>query len=202
VYSAAPFQEQDRERLAAVVRRYAFATLVSGGAEPCVSHVPLQLAGGGCTLVGHVARANPHWKAFDGRTRAVAAFVGPHAYVSPRWYAEAPAVPTWNYLAVQVRGTPRVLEDPDQALAVLRDLTDAFERDTEGAWRLDDQPAGFVERMRRGIVAFEMPIDAIDGAFKLSQNKSEASRRGVVRGLREGGASDAAALAALMVMEE
>ena len=101
-----------RERtLASFIERYGFATLISGSAgELVASHIPIMLLRSGerLSLIGHVARANAQWKQFDGGADALAIFHGPHSYVSPTWYATSPAVPTWNYAAVQrVRGKPR-----------------------------------------------------------------------------------------------
>src|SRR5688572_2480299 len=115
MYVPKHFSESDPETLTGIVAAYGFATLVTDvDGAPSATHVPLLLEGNcapGGRLVGHVARANPHWRSFDGRT-ALAIFHGPHGYVSPRWYATSPAVPTWNYAAVHAYGAPRVIDDP------------------------------------------------------------------------------------------
>jgi len=128
-----------------------------------------------------VARPNPQWQTFDGSRQALAVFSGPHAYVSPTWFA-APAVPTWNYAAVHAYGCPRVLE----GAAATRDTVERLVREHDTAWRLDAQPAEFVAGMLRGIVAFEMPIERLEGKLKLSQNRPASDRPGVVRALRAG----------------
>ena len=118
MYIPKSFQVTDPEVLAAFIRAHSFATLVSAvDGTPFATHLPLLLDQG--TLLGHVARANPHWQAFDGQREALAIFHGPHAYISPTWYATGPAVPTWNYAAVHVYGAPRLIEG--EALAALVD---------------------------------------------------------------------------------
>jgi transcriptional regulator len=174
--------------------RHAFALLVTAREGACeATHLPLWLErerGPLGTLFGHVARANPHWRSFDGRTPALAVFSGPHAYVSPRWYAE-PGVPTWDYVAVHAEGVPRVVDDPEAVRALLVRLTDAY----EGPGGHAALPEALVARLVKGIVAFELPIERLVGKRKLSQNKSAADRAGVVAGLRASGEPGAVALA-------
>jgi transcriptional regulator len=179
------------------LERHAFALLVTareGGFE--ATHLPLWLEperGPHGTLFGHVARANPHWRSFDGRARALAVFAGPHAYVSPRWY-QKPGVPTWNYLAVHAEGVPRIVDDPEAVRALLVRLTETY----DGPGGYEALPEELVMRLSRGIVAFELPIDRLVGKRKLSQNKSAADRAGVVAGLFASGEPDAVAIAELI----
>ena len=194
MYVPEAFAESELSVLHGWMRRHAFALLVTareGAFE--ATHVPLWLEpgrGAQGTLWGHVARANPHWRSFDGATRALAVFSGPHAYVSPRWYTK-PGVPTWNYLAVHAEGVPRVVTDPEAVRALLERLTEAH----DGPGGYDAIPADLVARLQRGIVAFELPIERLVGKQKLSQNKSAEDRAGVVAGLRAAGGADALAIA-------
>ena len=119
----------------------------------------LRRSAGKAVLVGHVARANSHWRQFDGGAEILAIFHGPHAYVSPSWYATSPAVPTWNYSAVHVYGKPLAREDVDFAASVLRDLVARYEGTRAKPWRMEDLAADFYEKLAGAIVAFEMPID-------------------------------------------
>jgi len=123
MYLPKPFREDDPARLHALIRAHGFATLISErDGEPFASHLPLLLdaeRGPRGTLLGHMARANPQWRSFDQGRAALAIFHGPHCYVSPSWYANAPAVPTWNYAAVHAYGRPRVLEDGGEVRALL-----------------------------------------------------------------------------------
>jgi len=202
VYVPNHFAETDVAKLHALVREHSFATLVSWlDGAPFATHVPLLLdaeRGAFGTLIGHVARANPHARAFDGATPALAIFRGPHAYVSPRWYASEPNVPTWNYVAVHVSGRPRVVDDAAQVRRVLSRTAAIYEAGADEPWT-PEGVASYVEKLQRGIVAFEMPIETLHGKRKLSQNKPAADRAGVVAGLRASG--DAESLAVAREME-
>ncbi len=177
--------------------RFALLVSVRDGA-PFATHIPFLLdrsRGAHGTLLGHVARANPHWQAFaDGPAMAV--FQGPHAYVSPRWYAAVEkVVPTWNYAAVHAYGAPRLIEDPAAVRAYLDRLVASEE---DGAWTLDGQPAPFVDAMLRALVAFELPIDRLEAKFKLSQNRPAEDHGRVVAALEDAGDEASLALARLM----
>jgi transcriptional regulator len=194
MYVPGDFAVEDRAALARVIRENPFGLLagVLDGA-PLASHLPFLYDGD--RLLSHMARANPQWRAIDGKAEMLAVFSGPHAYVSPRWYQSAPAVPTWNYVAVHVCGVPRVIDDAGEVRALLDRLVSEYEGD---AWTLGSQGEDFAGRMMRGIVAFELPVARIEGKFKLSQNRPAADRRGVIAGLRETGDPADAALAELM----
>ena len=184
MYVPKHFAEDDPARLAALIDAHEFATLFTAGdGGPFATHLPLLFEpsrGPRGTLIGHVARANPHWRRFDGRP-ALAVFAGPHAYVSPRWYKAAPAVPTWNYVAVHAAGTVRAVEDPAALRAILDRLAARHEGD--GPWRIADQPENFTAGMMRAIVGLELAIETLEGKAKLSQNRSAADRAGVIEAL-------------------
>jgi transcriptional regulator len=203
VYVPGYFAESDRARLHELVRAHPFATLVSlAEGEPFATHVPLLLdpdRGANGTLLGHVARGNPHWRLFDGGSPALAIFHGPHAYVSPRWYAGGLNVPTWNYVAVHASGRPRLIEDAAAVRALLERTAALFESGAREPWSPAALPAAYVEGLQRGIVGFELPIEKLEGKRKLSQNKGAADRAGVVAALRALG--DPAGLAVAAEME-
>lgn len=203
MYMPRHFAEDDRATLHRLIRDYGFGLLITAiDGVPFASHLPLLLdaeRGEHGTILGHVAKPNPQWRGFDGATQALAVFQGPHAYVSPSWYATQPAVPTWNYAVVHAYGRPRVLDD---ALATVRRLADSHEAGLPEPWSVDRLPADYRDTQLKGIVAFEMPIDRLEGKFKLNQNKSAADRAGVVAGLRARGDPDSEAVAALMERRE
>ncbi len=194
------FAENDPALLHGLMDAHPFATLVSVvEGLPFATHLPLLLdpaASPRGTLSGHVARANPHWRTFDGAAPALAIFHGPHAYVSPSWYVTFPAVPTWNYAVVHAIGRPRLVEDPAALSALVDRTVETFERAREDRWR-PALPEGYREKMLKGIVGFTLEIERIEGKLKLSQNKPQADREGVIRALESSGHPDAAALAAL-----
>lgn len=201
MYIPAPFAETRVDVLHGFVRAHPFATMVTTGDDglPFATHLPLLLdAGRGPhgTLCGHVARPNPQAADLAAAREVLAVFHGPHAYVSPTWYATAPSVPTWNYAVVHAYGVPRVVDDP----AAVRDLLEAAVRAFEAPgspWTTSDLPARYLESMTAGVVAFELPIQRLEGKFKLSQNRPQADRDGVIAAL---GSRDAEARAVAGMM--
>ena len=195
------FRVSDEQTLQEFMRTYDFATIVSTSADGLVtSHVPVLVRPSGATLVivGHLARANHHWKLMVGATRAVAIFHGPHGYVSPTWYATAPAVPTWNYGVVHAHGFPTANEDTAFVQGVVEELVRRYEGNLPNGWRPESLPGDFYDRMLRAIVAFEMPVTSVDGKFKLGQNRSVEDRRRTIAALENEGSREAAWLAEFM----
>jgi transcriptional regulator len=200
MYVPASFAVSDDKTLESFIERYDFATLITPSATGLVaSHIPIMLrrSAGKGVLIGHVARTNSQWQHFDGNADALAIFHGPHAYVSPTWYATSPAVPTWNYAVVHVYGKPRARGEGDFTAAALRDLVARHEGSRATPWRTEDL-GDVYEKLAKGIVAFEMPIDRIEGKFKLGQNRSQDDRLGMLEGLDAEKSLDADALAAFI----
>jgi transcriptional regulator len=201
VYLPRWFEGHDRDAIARLIRDYPFATLVTPtGAEPQISHLPLLYHADHAphgALIGHVARANPHWKLLTAQP-STAVFHGPHAYVSPSWYTEpATMVPTWNYAVVHVHGTVEILEDRDATLATVTELTGHFEAGRPSPWHLQLEGAR-LDAMLGAIVAFRMTITRVDAKFKLSQNRAAADRDRVIAGLQDDGHPEAEATAEWM----
>lgn len=201
VYVPAHFAADDRAVIARLVHDHPFATLVTPASpEPLVTHLPL-LRVADCephgTLLGHFARANPH-VAGAGGAESIAIFHGPHAYVSPSWYAEpAAAVPTWNYAVVHAHGTLELAREPGETRAILDALIQRFESGRAKPWQPGLERARF-DAMVAAIVGFRMKIRRLDAKFKLSQNRSDEDRRRVARALATEGYADADATAAWM----
>lgn len=203
MYVPKHFEVRDPAWCHALMRAESFATLVTVGDDgaPFATHIPFLLdadRGPLGTLLGHVARANPQWRGFASGRSALAAFQGPHAYVSPSWYEVHPAVPTWNYVAVHVYGVPVVIEDEVRVRALLGRLVRAHEDSRPRPWRFESLGDEYVSGMVRGIVAFEIPIDRLEGKAKLSQNRSAADRDHVREELKASGDPLAVALAERM----
>lgn len=202
MYVPASFAEHDREKLHEFIQRHSFATLVTSGQdEPFATHLPLLLdvAGGDRDgrLVGHFARANPHWKvAADSRVLAV--FHGPHAYISPGWIDVRNVVPTWNYIAVHAYGVLRVTEDRAKLREIVERTVIAYESKRENPWSLDRPDDDYVEQLLGGIVGFEIVIDRLEGKWKLSQNHVVERRRQIVEGLQATQGHDENAIAEVM----
>jgi transcriptional regulator len=202
MYIPASFKVTDQAVILSFVERFDFATLLTplSSGDIHVTHLPLLLERGenGVILRGHVARANEHWRDFDGAIRSLAIFQGPHGYVSPSWYKTQPAVPTWNYATVHAHGSPRIIQSVDSTTSILRDLVRNHEGDRPNPWRMEELPEDFYRHMVSSIVAFEMPIDKLEAKFKLGQNRSSEDRQGVVNALSEEVSPDAKTLAEFM----
>ena len=187
------FQDQDRSRALDFVAAHPFACIsVNGETGPVVALVPLVLNAERTKLFGHIARNNAFWPAAQASERqAVAVFQGGDGYVSPSFYpskAQNPkTVPTWNYMAVEVRGAITVEARADAMRPYIEILTDAMESQRSTPWQLSDAPADYIENLSRGIVGFEIAVEDLTYVRKLSQNKSAADRDGVREAFADAG---------------
>jgi transcriptional regulator len=168
MYTPAHFEVVDRQEIVAFMRQYNFAAVVSvHDGKTTATHVPLVVHedGGRLSLIGHVAKANNHWKSLAGGGEVLVIFMGPHGYVSPSLYESKLAVPTWNYTAVHVNGTATIV-DAEPALRALMEIA-------EPAYRIqfDELASDFRAKMIAGVAAFEIRVDRLEGKFKLSQNR-------------------------------
>jgi transcriptional regulator len=191
----------DEAAVRAMVASVGTAELISVGADGYPLATLLPVLWRGDTVVAHLARANPHWVELDD-VPVLLVCTGTQAYVSPSWYAakaeHGRVVPTWNYTSVHLRGRARVHEDPEWLRTAVTDLTERHESPRTEPWAVTDAPASYVEGQLRGIVGVEIAVERIEGKAKLSQNRSEADREGVVAGLRGTGGAEDAAIADLM----
>ena len=188
MYRPQSFRVSDPTVLFAFMEQYSFATLVSTiEGAPFATHLPLIVdrdhAPQGAIL-GHMARANPHWQAFDGPQEVLTIFHGPHAYISPTWYVTEPAVPTWNYAAVHVYGIPRIIEDQAWLSSLVDRLSAIYEAGKPQPWT-GDVPADFKAKLLRAIVGFEIAITRIEGKFKFGQNRPHEDQLQVVQRLEQ-----------------
>ena len=178
------------EETAAALDQAGFANLVTHDASGFIV-TPLPLIYDGHSLIGHVSRANPHWHADGGES--VAIFSGPHAYISPSFYATktetGKVVPTWNYELLNVYGRLVAHDDADWVLNLVTMLTNRHEQGRAQPWQVTDAPEGYTRAQLRAIVGVELVISKVEGKAKMSQNQPERNRAGVVAGLKE---SDAA----------
>ena len=170
------------------------AQLITTAADgyPLASLLPVIWEPDGNRLVMHMAKANQHWKAIEPSSPCLAVVTGPEAYVSPAWYAtkaeHGKVVPTWNYSAVHFTGRVRVVQDAEWLLEAVSWLTGLHEARREAAghegWGVDDAPEKYVEGQLRAIVGIQVEIEKVEAKSKLSQNRSDADREGVIAGLR------------------
>jgi transcriptional regulator len=186
-------QITDRATILEAMRAYPFAVLF--GAENA-THLPLLVHDEGehGILEGHFARANPHWQALANRETLVV-FPGPHSFVSPSLYTEELSVPTWNYIAVHACGKLDLVEDDAGKHRILEELIKANEPAYLDRWHAFTD--GYKRTMLAGIMGFRIPIDRIEGKFKLSQNRAEPERNNV-RNAQAAGSDDERELARWM----
>jgi len=190
LYQPPHFAVGQRDLALELMRRHPLATVVSAadGGEPMVSHAPLVATVDGADLLlhGHLAKPNPQWKAWRDGDRVLAIFHGGDAYVSPACYEVAQAVPTWNYAVVHAACVVTLRHEAEAKERVLKALIDAHDVPYRARW--DELDVEWRERMKGGIVAFDLAVDRLDVKFKVSQNRSPADRAGVLQSMEQGGA--------------
>lgn len=194
MYRPRQFRMDDPALLRCVIEAHPFATLITqaGNGELTADHLPLLLAPDGtrtdAVLRGHIARANPLSSATV-EQQALAIFHGPQAYITPSWYPakreHGKVVPTWNYQVVHAHCQLRLVDDPAWLKMLVTDLTMRFERDRETPWKVDDAPAGFIDKMCRAIVGIELTIERLEGKHKASQHKPLEERTAIFKGLQK-----------------
>lgn len=200
MYIPSHFNEDHTETLHDLIRQGGLATLVSMTADGLfASHAPLMLDPNPApygTLIGHLAKANPHARAADSAIQTLVIFHGPDGYITPSYYAakkeHGKVVPTWNYAAVHAYGTLEVFDDPTQLLQVVTRLTSQYETPRAQPWAVNDAPADFVQAHLRGIVGIALTITRLEGKVKMSQNRRAADISGVIDGLRQDDQSELA----------
>ncbi|CAA2106474.1 FMN-binding negative transcriptional regulator [Variovorax paradoxus] len=206
MYTPTPYVEADLATLHAGMRAWSFATLVTVG--PCgvnATHLPFLLdaqddsAG---LLTTHLSKKNPQLDDLRAGGDALVVFQGPHAFVTPSWYAKQSTFPTWNYTAIHARGTPRVVEERMAVHAVLRRTVAQYDTPLReacgGSWDFDAMPFDFVAPRLDMIAAVEIPVRALEGKFKLNQDRSEEDRLGVIAALERLGDPQGVAVASMM----
>lgn len=196
------YRQATRDANLAFARERGFGLLtVNGDNGPYAAHVPFVLSPEGGSLDIHLVRSNPVARALATPMPALLAVTGADGYVSPDWYGMEDQVPTWNYVAVHLRGRLELL--PAEALRSQIDrLSEVFETrlaPKKKPWRTAKMTEEVLARMMRAIVPLRLTIDSVDGTWKLSQNKPEPARLGAAEGVDAGTpGQDTAALAALM----
>jgi len=201
VYIPTPFLVEDRKVIVAFMQQFDFAAVVSHSDTGFVaSHVPVLIreVGSELHIVGHVARGNSHWRLMESQAESMVIFQGPHAYVSPTWYAVSPAVPTWNYAVVHAYGAARVREDATFIAGVVEDLTRRYEDQREHPWSTQAVPGESYEKLLNAIVGFEISVSRCEAKFKLGQNRSVEDRAGTIAGLERESSPKALELAHFM----
>jgi transcriptional regulator len=199
-------EEKRLSVMRALMVAHPFATLVTLGASGLfASHIPMFLVDDGSefgVLQGHLARANGQWRDFVPSVDALAIFAGHQHYITPNWYPgtyeHGKEVPTWNYAVVHAYGPLKVIEDEHWLLTFLNRLTDIHEAASPVPWKVSDAPEDFIRRQMHGIVGLEMPVQRLEGKWKVSQNRTESEQKGVIAGLEKLNTPESLAMKALV----
>lgn len=190
MYIRQDHRQDDRDAIFSLIEEHALGTRVVAGKDALVAnHVPFLLdrsRGPHGTLVGHLARANPAWRALDPDRASLVMFQGPRSYVTPNWYPgkaeHGKVVPTRDDAVVHVHGVARAVEDPAWLMDMLARLTAAHEAAQPAPWKVSDAPAGYIGKLLRAIVGIGIRIDRLEGKLKASQDKTVRDRLGTVQG--------------------
>jgi len=190
MYQPAHHREDRLEVQHDLIESHPFGLLISSGSKGLLANaIPFllqRMSGPRGTLQAHMARGNGQWHDLDGQ-KVLTVFQGPQTYVSPSFYATkhetGKVVPTWNYAMVQARGVARLRTDLAWLETQIKALTLRHEGNRTPSWAVSDAPPTYIESQLRGIVGIEIEIEAIEGKWKVSQNRPEADRLGVAEGL-------------------
>lgn len=197
------FTNSDKGQALAFAADFPFAMLAVNGEEgPVTALVPLVYDAAREQFLGHVAKANPFWEAAQTAEKSVAIFHGPDAYISPSSYPSKAehhkAVPTWNYMALEIRGDISVQTQAENMREYLEPLTDKMESHRDLPWKISDAPADYIAKLSNAIVGFSLSIANITFVEKLSQNKSEQDREGVIQALKNSDSPTDLTIASMM----
>ena len=169
------------------------------------SHIPMILEDEGSqfgVLKGHISRANTQWQDFVPTVDALAIFAGHQHYITPNWYPgtreHGKEVPTWNYVVVHAYGPLKIIQDDHWLLTNVEKLTNIHEAASPNPWKVSDAPEDFIKSQLKGIVGLELPIQRLEGKWKVSQNRTERERNGVINGLAKLNTPESLAMKALV----
>ncbi len=183
------YKNENIDEVKSFIRENSFGILVSQTEKKLwATHIPLELdknEKGEDVLYGHISKGNPQWKNFSEKEDVLAIFQGTHAYISSSWY-DHENVPTWNYIAVHIYGKIRIIEG-ERLLHVLKKLTDKFETHSENPVSLEKMSEKYLQKEIKGIVGFEIEIEDIHSAYKLSQNRDEVNHANIIKELEKRG---------------
>lgn len=183
MYIPAHFVNRDDQEILNFIRSNSFGILVSHNANILATHIPLELSGDGKILSGHLSKANPQAKALKDEQEVLCIFNGPHTYISSSWY-DHENVPTWNYIAVQVRGKVSLING-EVLYNRLVELVDKFEAASVNPVTVQGMSADYLDRHIKAIVGFDIEIQAIEAAYKLSQNRDKLNHSNIVSELEK-----------------
>lgn len=180
------FKNENQEEIKDFLQKNSFGILVNQtNGKLWATHIPLELdtnKNGKQVLYGHISKENPQWESFADNDKILAIFSGSHSYISSSWY-DHESVPTWNYIAVHIYGTIKIIEG-EAVIESLKKLVDKYEQNSENPVRVEDLSKKTMMQTR-GIVAFEIEIEEIQAKHKLSQNRDEKNYDNIITELKK-----------------
>ena len=166
------YKNENIEEVKDFLTKNSFGILVNQvDGKPWATHIPLELdvaPDGKDIIVSHISKANPQWKYFEDNDEVLCIFNGPHSYISSSWYKEE-EVPTWNYIAVHVYGKIKILSE-EEVLASMYKLVDKYEAHSKNPISVDNLSKKTMRQIK-GVVGFQIKINKIEAAYKLSQGR-------------------------------
>jgi transcriptional regulator len=206
MYQPLPHRQEQLEAQHALIRSKPLGLLISHGAQGLEANsIPFLIDAQASklgTLQAHMARANGQWRSLSEASDVLVVFQGADHYITPGWYETkretGKVVPTWNYVMVQARGRPRVIEDAAWLRVQIEALTKRHESARRPPWAVGDAPEAFIDMQIKAIIGVEIEITEINGKWKASQNRPAADRLGVVAGLEELGDEASREMAAIV----
>jgi transcriptional regulator len=192
MYNPTHFAETNPATLHALMRAHPLgAWVMHDGQQLMANHVPWLLNADTGVLQGHVARANPAWRLCAAGAPCLVIFQAEQSYITPSWYPSkrehGKVVPTWNYAVVHAHGRARAMDDPAWVHTNVQALTTQHEAREAKPWHVSDAPTDYIEQMLKAIVGIEIVIERLEGKWKVSQNRAQADKAGVVVGLQARG---------------
>ncbi len=181
MYIPQHFEVTEQEEILAFIKANAFGQLISMvKGKLFSSHIPFYLGKDGNSLICHLSKRNPQWEDIEAQ-EVLVTFQGSHDYVSPSWYS-SPGVPTWNYQAVHVYGTPKLITEAGKLKNIVNELTGIYESSFEKPW----EPA-YKDSLLNVIIGIEIKVKDFQCKYKLSQNRLESDRKQVAEELKNSG---------------
>ena len=190
------YKNENKEEINKFIQENSFGILINQtNGKLWATHIPLELdtnKNGGSILFGHLSKENPQWEGFIENNEVLAVFSGPHSYISSSWY-DHENVPTWNYIAVHVYGTIKII-DAEAAIEVLKKQVDKYEQKSKNPVRIEDLSKKTMMQSS-GIVAFEIEITQIQATRKMSQNRDGKNYQNIISELEKANTNDSIAIA-------
>ena len=188
MYRPPVFNEEDRTIAWELLEEIRLGSLISFHERLLVSHLPIMVDRGRGTdgvLIGHMARNNPQWRDIGANPSVLVTFLGPNSYISPSWYATSPRAPTWNFVAIHVYGTARLVEDLLATRDMVMRLSETMEP-PDSSWKASTVDPSYIDRLLPGIIGFEVDVVAVETQLRLSQQNGIEDRTKVHAALRSG----------------